>query len=482
MSLGVLLWVITLVMCGAFLYVSWKVSNQATSSFSHYAIGGGTFPIYLIFCTQFATIMGVGNFVGHAGKGYSLGLPHIAFILGEQGSKIVFALVFAALAGRFTYNTFTEMIDDLLVRDKVTRALGGLLASMIMIAWVGGQGKGFGTIFNIVTGANPIPIILFFSAVFILYTTLGGIYSVVWTDLIQGILVLIFGTAFYIYAFSPVHWSIAELGARMAAVGKAELWSFSNVPPMTLVTKLVTGCIGILAAQIYWQRCFSAKDGKTARNGLLFSGIIAIIMVMLTALVGMVILTLNQGLKPDDAMPWFMLNYVPVGISAMIFVLILAAGMSSADSNLNSAAILIVNDLIKPFKPDATDKELVKYATTFTVIIGIFAALAAIYAKTIIGLFSKAYAMAGGGLVPLLIVGLLWKERPNEPFEMGKKNSKITPWGARIGLIAGSVLTQISALGPNRVIIALVVSTILIVVVSSLTRGKTADPSVSTEA
>ncbi|MDK2836686.1 MAG: solute:Na+ symporter, family, partial [Thermosediminibacterales bacterium] len=163
------------------------------------------------------------------------------------------------------------------------------------------------------------------------------------------------------------------------------------------------------------------------------------------------------------------------------FVLILAAGMSSADSNLNSAAILIVNDLIKPFKPNVTDKELVKYATTFTVVIGVFAALAAIYAKTIIGLFSKAYAMAGGGLVPLLIVGLLWKERPNEPFEMGKKNSKITPWGARIGLITGSVLTQIPALGPNRVIIALVVSTILIVVVSSLTRGKTVDPSISTE-
>ncbi|HCL90606.1 MAG TPA: sodium:solute symporter [Candidatus Atribacteria bacterium] len=471
MNLGVLMWVITLVMCGAFLYISWKVRSKALSSFSQYAIGGGTFPLYLIFCTQFATIMGVGNFVGHAGKGYTIGLPHIAFILGEQGSKIVFALAFAALAGAFTYNTFTEMIDDLLVRDKVTRALGGVLASMIMIAWVGGQGKGFGMIFNIVTGASPIPIILFFSAVFILYTTLGGIYSVVWTDLLQGVLVLIFGTVFYIYAFSPVHWSFAELGVRMAEVGKAELWSFSNVPAMTMVSKFVTGVIGILAAQIYWQRCFSAKDGKTARNGLLFSGIIAIVMVMLTALVGMVILTMKPDLAGDQAMPWFMLNYVPVGISAMIFVLILAAGMSSADSNLNSAAILVVNDIIRPLKPNATDKELVKYATIFTVVIGIFAALAAIYAKSIIDLFSKAYAMAGGGLVPLLVVGLLWKERSSEAFEMGKKNSKVTPWGARIGLIVGSVLTQVSALGPNRVIIALVISAILVIVVSNLTRG-----------
>jgi SSS family solute:Na+ symporter len=170
-------------------------------------------------------------------------------------------------------------------------------------------------------------------------------------------------------------------------------------------------------------------------------------------------------------MPWFMLNYVPTGISAMIFVLILAAGMSSADSNLNSASILIVNDLIRPFNKEATDAQLVKYAKWLTVVIGIFAALAAIYASSILDLFSKAYAMAGGGLVPLLLVGLLWKERSNEDFEMGKKNSKVTPWGARIGIVAGSVLTQVTALGPNRVLTALVISAVLIVVVSNFTRN-----------
>lgn len=474
MDLGVWLWVVTGVMCAVFLFISWKVTGKAQSSFSHYAIGGKTFPLYLIFFTQFATIMGVGNFIGHAGKGYQFGLPWLVFILGEQGSKIIFALFFAGLAGRLTYNTFPEMMDDLIVRDKVTRALGGILASMIMIAWVGGQGKAFGNIFNIITGANPVPIILLFSLVFIVYTTLGGIYSVVWTDLIQGILVVIFGVAFYIFAFSPVGWSMTELGMRLAEVGKGELWSFRGTNVIQLLNQFVTGCIGILAAQIYWQRCFSAKNKKAARDGLLWSGIIAIIFVMLTALVGMVILTLNQGLKPDDAMPWFMLNYVPKGIAVMIFALVLAAGMSSADSNLNSASILIVNDLIKPFKEKATDAQLVKYAKGLTIVIGVFSAVAGIYASSILDLFSRAYAMAGGGLVPLLLVGLLWKERKGEKFEMGVKNSKVTPWGARIGIITGSILTQIPALGSNRVLIALIISAVLIIIVSLLTKNSKA--------
>ncbi len=475
MDLGTALWIITIVLCGFFLWISWRVQGKAGESFSQYAIGGGNFPLYLILFTEFATIMGVGNFVGHAGRGYSMGLPWMSFILGEQGSKIIFALLFAGIAGRFTYNTVAEMADDLFVRDKWTRAIAALLACCIMIAWVGGQGKAFGTIFNIATGADPIPIIIFFSTVFIIYTALGGIHSVAWTDLFQGIMVVILGVAFYYFAFEPVNWSFAELGNRLTAMGKGELWSFSKVNPMTMVVNFVTATVGVLSAQIYWQRCFAAKSASTARTGLLISGCAALIMVLGTCLVGMIVLTLNPNLKADDAVPWLLTNYMSLWLSAMVFTLILAAGMSSADSNLNSATVLIVNDLIKPFRPDLDDQALVKLAKALTVIVGVFACWAAVQASTILGLFAKAYAMAGGGLVPLLLVGFLWRERSNEPLQMGRKNSKITPWGARVGLVAGSVLTQVTALGPNRVLIALGIAIVLIIVVSMLTRGASKD-------
>ncbi|NYB75787.1 sodium:solute symporter family protein [Sedimentibacter hydroxybenzoicus DSM 7310] len=471
MSLGIAIWIITFVMCGAFMWISLKFKGQAELSFSNYAIGGKSFPMYLIFFTQFATIMGVGNFVGHAGNGYSVGLSWMAFILGEQGSKIIFALFIAGFAGKFTYNTFPELLDDLITKDKTTRALAGVLASSIMIAWVGGQGKALGSIFSVVTGVDPLPIILLFSTVFIIYTTLGGIYSVVWTDLLQGVLVVIFGTIFYIYAFKEVNFSVGEIGIRLEALGKAEMWEFGISDPMRIINMIVTGTIGILVAQIYWQRCFSANNPKTAKNGLLYSGIIAILAVMLTAFVGMIIYTINQDLAPGDAMAWFMMNKVPVAIAGMIFALVLAAGMSSADSNLNSASVLITNDLIKPFKPDATDAQLVKYAKWLTAIIGVFAALGAIYASSILDLFAKAYSMAGAGLVPLLVIGLLWKESP-EAHEAGKKNSKVTPWGARVSIVAGAVLSQINALGANKVLIALAVASILLVVVSLATKKK----------
>ena len=470
MNMGIIFWILTIIVCGVFLIISLKVKDQANQSFSQYAIGGSSFPMILIFFTQFATIMGAGNFIGHAGSGYEQGIGWLAFILGEQGSKIIFALVFAGLAGHFTYNTMPEMIDDLIVRDKCTRAICGILGACIMIAWVGGQGKAFGELFQVFTNAEPIPIIILFSAIFIVYTVMGGVYSVVWTDLFQGIICLIFGALFYIFAFSKVDFSLTVLGERLADVGKAELWSFVNLDVMGTINKFLTGLVGVLVAQTYWQRCYACKTAKTARNGLLYSGIICVIMTMMTAIVGLIIMTLNQDLNAGSAMPWFMMHCTPPIIGAGIFLLILCAGMSSADSCLNSAAVLVVNDLERPFF-QKTDQQLVKDAKIVTVIIGVASSVAAIYASSIISLFSKAYSMAGAGMAPLLCIGLVWKESAGETPEMGKCNSKVTPWGARCGLVTGAVVSQLSFLGNNAVLIGIAASSAVIIIVSLLTQN-----------
>jgi SSS family solute:Na+ symporter len=172
-----------------------------------------------------------------------------------------------------------------------------------------------------------------------------------------------------------------------------------------------------------------------------------------------------------------MLNEVAPVVTVMIFILVFAAGMSSADSNLNAAAILITNDLVRPFrKNEMTDAEMIKLTRILTVAIGAAAAFGGIYASTIMSLFSKAYSMAGAGLVPLLVIGLLWKENSAEEHTMSKKNSKITPWGARVGIVVGSVLSQMPALGPNAVLIALTASAVCIVVISLLTQNVKNNP------
>ena len=80
--------------------------------------------------------------------------------------------------------------------------------------------------------------------------------------------------------------------------------------------------------------------------------------------------------------------------------------MSSADSLLNASAIIVVNDVIRPCKPDTPDNKLVDWTKKATIVIGVFACGIALYEESIIDLFAKSYTMAGGGVVPALIVGL----------------------------------------------------------------------------
>ena len=455
---------ITLVFCVVFFLVSWRVKDAASTSFAMYAIGGGALPLYLVLFSDIATIMGAGNFIGHATSGFAKGISHIPFIIGEQGSKIVFALVFAGFAGRFTYITVSDLMYDLLHRDKVTKAITGLLTGSIMIAWLGGQAMGLGYIFQQFTNINPVPVIIFFNVVFILYTYLGGILSVVWTDFIQGIFVVIFAFIFYYFALAPVHWSIGELGTQLTAAAGPEYWSFSSVPIGTLAVNFVTGCFGVLAAQVYWQRCFAARNPRTARTAMLISGVLVIILVTLTAFVGMTAKALNPDLDPALAMPWLMMNYVPLWAIAVVYALVLAAAMSSADSMLNAAAIITVNDIIRPFRPSTDDQQLITWTKRATIAIGVIACLLSLYAESIIGLFAKAYTMAGGGVVPVLIVGLLWKTS-RDPFRAGVKNSQLTPWGVRTAVVSGALISL-----SFSILWGILAATVLAVVVSVMTR------------
>ncbi|EMR05973.1 Pantothenate permease [Bhargavaea cecembensis DSE10] len=440
MNISVWIWGLTIVLCALFIMIAFLFRKKSGESFVQYAIAGGTLPFILILFTDIATIMGVGNFVGHSAKGYEIGVANIPFVFGEQGAKVLFALVFAGFAARFTYVTIAEMMDDLILRDRVARALIAVLTSAIMIAWTSGQAIGMGALFSTFTGAEPLPMILLFSGVFIIYTTIGGMYSVVWTDFIQGSLLIGIALWFYYTVFSEVDFSFSTLQTRLDEVGGIHLASL-NLSFMEVLSLFVTGVFGVLAAQVYWQRCFAAESPKVASRAMLIGGIVAIVFTSLTTLTGLVIYTKDQSLDPNQAISYFILEELtPVAVLAF-FLLVFLAAISSASSLLHAASVVIVNDLVIPNMKKKEESFYVNMTRWCVLLVGVFSVGAALMFESIIDLFSLAYTMAGGGVVPVLIIGLLWKNRKSERFEMGERNSRVTVWGARAGILAGAIVS-----------------------------------------
>ena len=442
MNLSFWTWVSTIFLSLFFLFMSLRFKKKADLSFAHYAIAGGTLPFFLILFTDIATIMGVGNFVGHSSKGFEVGMANIPFVIGEQGSKIIFALFFAGLAAQFTYKSIGEMMNDLLLRDRISRALIGILTASIMIAWVGGQAKGMGDLFAVFTGTDPTAMIIFFTVVFLIYTSVGGMYSVVWTDLIQGALLIGIAIWFYFQVFAKIDFSFTTLKTRLAEVDSIHLIQM-NLSFWEIASLFVTGCFGILAAQIYWQRCFAANNPKAASRAMLYSGIVAIIFTCFATLSGLIVKAQNPDLAAESAISWLIMEEMTQLAALSFFILVFLAAISSASSLLHAAAVVIVNDLVIPWTNETNDKKLVGLTRICVLIIGALSVGAAIWADSIIDLFSLAYTMTGGGVVPVLIVGLLWKRNKQEAFSMGMQNSSVSIWGGRIGILSGAVASLV---------------------------------------
>ena len=459
MGLSFWTWTITITLSLFFIGISFFFKKKADASFAHYAIAGGTLPFFLLLFTDIATIMGVGNFVGHSSKGYEIGIANIPFVIGEQGAKIIFALVFAGFAAKFTYKTLAEMMNDLIVRDRITRSLVAILTSSIMIAWVSGQAMGMGALFSTFTGADPILMILLFSAVFIIYTAVGGMYSVVWTDLIQGAILIAIALWFYFRVFNRIDFSYSNIKSGLAEVGSSELVQM-NLSVMEVLTLFVTGTLGILAAQVYWQRCFASKSSKSASRAMLISGIVAIVFTILATISGLIVKIQNPTLDAENAISWLILEEMTQFAALAFFIMIFMAAISSASSLLHSAAVVIINDLVIPNMKEKDDAFYLKLTRVSVIVFGMLTIITAIWADSIIDLFSLAYSMAGGGVVPVLIVGLVWKSKKTSAFEMGTRNSRVSVWGARIGIVVGAGVSL--TLGVLWGVIASVITTIVI--------------------
>lgn len=392
------------------LWIGAKMAGKSSQSAAHYFISGKELPLLLVFFDDFATVMGVGNFIGYAGKGYSIGLNQMWMLMGEQGSKVLFAVLMAGYIGKFAYNTINEFLQHELWHDKWLRAVGGVVMVIPMICWVGAQAIGIGSLLSIVMGIDPVTGIWVASLTAIIYTTLGGMWAIAWTDLLQGIIRVVVGFIFFVVVYLGVD-GIVGIKTAVTAT-KPELWSMSSIGMSSAIAIFLAPICGQFTYQAWWQRCFAAKTARTARTAFLSTAVLAVIMCSASIMVGMAAYTLNPNLpRPDMAFPWLLNNWLHPVLAALLIVTIVGADMTVSAGLLNCGVTLLLMDVVRPlFKPNAEDKELVKYARIMTFFVGIGAVGVAFLFPTVLSAALFGYTATGSGLFIPLVLGLLWRD------------------------------------------------------------------------
>ncbi|SIO49663.1 sodium:solute symporter family transporter [Chitinophaga niabensis] len=297
---------------------------------------------------------------------------------------------------------------------------------------------------SVVTGIPVTTCILIMGIVSIFYTVLGGVEAVIWTEVVQVIILL--GGALLSLILLPMHLGTDGRSAWNSVVtnDKLKLLDFNfDLSSPTLWVVLIGGLALNLTVygtdQTVVQRYLTTKDEKTAANSLKLGAWMVLPSTIIFFSLGTLLYLfyqnhpekVNIALDTQDTIfPWYIVNELPDGISGLVITAIFAAAMGSLNGSVNAVSTVFVNDFYRKFFPGKSEKNYLNTARAATLLVGIFGTVIALVMagtgivslwdqfNTILGLFT-------GGIAGLFVLGIFTK--------------RANAFGAAAGLIASGI-------------------------------------------
>ena len=360
-SVGVLLWISV-----------WAARREKVLS-SDYFLAGRDVGWLAVGASLFASNIGSEHLVGLAGTGAASGLAvgHFEWLACFMLLLLGWLFVpFYLRSGVYTMPEFLERRYNSASRWYFTwvSVIGYVLTKISVTLFAGG------IVMRAVTGLDLWTSAGLLIVVTGLYTILGGLRAVIYTEVAQAV-VLISGSAalMFIGLHDVGGWS--GLHARLPA-DFFSMWKPSTHPDFPW-TGVIFGApiLGVW----YWctdqhivQRVLAAKNISEARRGTIFAGYLKILPVFIFVLPGMVAAALYadvRGGAADTAYPALVTRLLPAGFKGLVLAGMLAALMSSLASAFNSCSTLLTWDVYRKIKPAATEQELVTFGRGSTIVL-----------------------------------------------------------------------------------------------------------------
>ena len=277
---------------------------------------------------------------------------------------------------------------------------------------------------NAVTGIDVSLCILLMGALSIVYTVLGGIEVVIWSDVLQTF-VLLCGALVaggIMLAGIPDGWSgfltEAQAGHKLHLANLGFDWT-QPVLFVVVLGAIFNNIMPYTSDQAVIQRYLTTPDERSAKFALWTSGLLAIPASMLFFGLGTLLWVYYRAnpdsLAPleavDQILPWFIVNELPVGVSGLIIAAIFAAAMSSIDSSMNSVSTAFTTDFWRRFRPTVDDASALRTARWVTVIFGVLGTSAALLiasldVKSVLDLWFMVLGLFASGLCGLFFLGI----------------------------------------------------------------------------
>lgn len=435
-----------IVLFGSLFFFKNRSSEQYTS-------GGGQLPSWVVGMSIFATFVSSISFLALPGKAYQSNWNAFVFSL-----SIPVASYFAV---RFFVPLYRS-INSISAYTYLEMRFGPWARTYASLCYILTQLMRTGSILflmalplNALFGWDISLIILATGLSVILYSMLGGIKAVIWTDAIQGI-VLIGGA---LVCAGVLLFSMPEGPGQIIEIAKASnkfsLGSFgTSISESTFWVMLIYGLFINLQNfgidQNYVQRYMTTKTLRDAQKSALFGSLLYVPVSLLFFFIGTALFAyytarpelLTENLRDisaaDKVFPFFIVNGLPVGLTGLLIASVFAAGMSTISTSVNGTATIVLSDYYKRYvNPQATERKsmTVLYLSSLVFgVLGILVALAMMSVKSALDAWWMLASIFSGGMLGLFLLGYLARKASN--------------FNAMIGVICGVLVILWMSLSP----------------------------------
>lgn len=395
--------------------------NRSSAAFT---LGNKNFPVWVISLSIFATYVSSISFLAIPGQAYQSDWNAFVFSLSLPLAMIMAVKYFIPLYRSVNSPSAYTYLE--LRFGKWARIYASAMYLLTQLMRTGTILFLMAMMLHVITGWSILAIILITGLSVMLYSLTGGIQAVVWTDAIQGIILMAGALVSACVLLLSMPEGPAQLFTIALQHNKFSLGSFG--PELDRSTFWVVLFYGIMINlqnygidQNFVQRYMASGSEKDARRSTLIGGLLYIPVSMVFLFIGTGLFCYYQanpgllpdGIQGDQVFPWFMVNGLPVGVTGLLIASVFAAGMSTVSTSINSSATVILHDYLK--RPiggkgeEIRNMRILFSASLVVSLLGMAVAIAMIDVQSVLDTWWKLASVFSGGMLGLFLLGYFSK-------------------------------------------------------------------------
>ena len=376
-------------------------SSRKVTSSKEFISGGGQYKALAIFATLTASFIGGGFTTGLAEKTFTYGIVFILAIWGFSLKEYLISKFIAPKMDQFKDKAVTTGDIMEISFGKSAKIFTGIASILVCGGIIGAQFLACGNILNILLGLPQTTGSLLVAAIILIYSSLGGLRSVVIADILH-LSVLI--TVLPLVMFFGIHYA-GGMEKIIATLPETHLEPFGKIGFGSFIIVFLSFFFGETLIPPYVQRLLIGKTANETAKGTLYSSLISLLFFAIIGIIGLSAYVIDPTLEAHKALPFVIKTTMPVGLKGLAIAAMIAVVMSSADSFLNATSIALKKDILQPlgFTFDQNPSKDLLASRLITLILGVIAITASLLSTSTLDLLLYSYQF----WTPFILVPLI---------------------------------------------------------------------------